>query len=75
MVADDHYLTNKYEVKVVSVLNTNIPPTQRRSTWGRGCNAPCILNSRRRQNWVASFTLWVVCAQGSVPGYETSRFL
>jgi len=27
MVADDHYLTTKYEVKVVSVLNLNIPPT------------------------------------------------
>lgn len=27
MVADDHYLTTKYEVKVVSVLNLNIPQT------------------------------------------------
>ena len=27
MVADDHYLTTRYEVKVVSVLNLNIPPT------------------------------------------------
>jgi len=75
MVADDNYLTTKYKVKVVSVFNLNIPPTKRKSTWGQGCNVPCILNFRSRQNWVASFTMWVVCPQGSVPGYETLRFL